>query len=119
VGEQEFIDGLFANGWSAEWVTILEQDAAYQPPTQEDAAAWASAHALDPATVLYDEGNVWVAEAVPDAYPMVYLEHTSNMLIWARYMGWWYTEHAEWPTFFGWWLDIIDSCAAQPGAIAE
>jgi hypothetical protein len=119
VGEQEFIDGLAANGWSARWVTILEQDAGYQPPTQEDAATWASTYGLDPATVLYDASNAWVAEAVPDAYPMVYAEHSSNMLIWAAYMGWWYTEHAEWPTFFGWWLDILDYCAGQPGAIAD
>ena len=118
MGEQEFIDGLADNGWDAAWITILEQDAGFQPPDQEDAATWAAAHDLDPAAVLFDPTNAWVAEAVPDAYPMVYAVHSSNMLIWARYMGWWSTEHALWPTFFGWWVDILDTCAAQPGAIA-
>jgi len=118
VGEQQFIDDLAGDGWNAEWITILEQDAGFQPPTQEDAATWAETYGLDPTTVLYDPTNAWVAEAVPEAYPVVYAVHSSNMLVWARYVGWYYTEHELWPTFFGWWEDVLDHCAAQPGAIA-
>lgn len=119
MGEQQFIGDLAANGWDAGWITVLEQDAGFQPPSQEDAAAWADEHDLDPATVLYDPGNAWVADAVPEEYPTVYAVHTSNMLVWARYKGWYYIEHALWPTFFDWWLEILGTCASQPGAIAD
>ena len=118
MGEQQFIDDLAGDGWNAEWITILEQDAGYQPPTQEDAATWAETYGLDPTTVLYDPTNAWVAQAVPEAYPVVYAVHSSNMLVWARYVGWYYTEHALWPTFFGWWEDVLGYCADQPGATA-
>ena len=67
MGEHDFIDQLQGAGWNARWLTVLEQNATYQPPLQEDAAAWAETHDLDPTGVLYDTDNTWAAQAAPEA----------------------------------------------------
>jgi hypothetical protein len=98
-------------------LTVLEQDATYQPPDEADAAAWAASYGLDPARVLYDADNTWAAQAVPVAYPVIYAVHTSNMLIWAAYTGWYSSEGSDWAPFTEWWVELLDECAAQPDAI--
>jgi hypothetical protein len=117
VGEQEFIDYLADNGWSAEWVSILEQDASMNAPDQTDAATWASDYDLDPTTVLYDASQTWAASAAAGGFPTVYTVHTSNMLIWDKSEGWISPSSADWDTFLEWWPDFLDYCAVQPGAI--
>jgi hypothetical protein len=119
VGEQQYLDELSQAGWEAVWITILEENATFHPLVLEDAATWASTYDLDPAHVLFDPEQSWVAEGVPNGYPMVYAVHSSNMLIWAGYVGWWYTEHELWQTFSGWWQEVLGYAAAQPGAIAQ
>jgi hypothetical protein len=116
VGEQEFIDYVTSNGWTIEWVSILEQDASQGSVSQEEAAAFASDYGLDPASVLYDAGQEWYAQAVAIGFPTVYTVHTSNMLIWDRADGWIDPGSADWDGFLAWWPTFLDYCITNPGA---
>jgi len=116
VSEQDFIDYLGNHGYPAELISILEQDRSMNPPDQADAAEWASDYDLDPASVLYDASQTWVADAV-EGYPTIYTVHTSNMLIWERTAGWVSPSSSDWDGFLAWWPDFLDYCSAQPGAI--
>jgi len=117
VSEHDFIAGLQSAGWTARWLTVLEQNATYQPPSQADAAAWAETHGLDPAGVLYDADNAWADQAVPAAFPTIYAAHTSNMLIWLAYTGWYSNQSSDWDAFVAWWTGLLDQCAGEPGAV--
>ena len=118
MGEQEFIDNLAGAGWSAEWITVVLEDAGYQPPSQDEAATWAETYGLDPASVLFDAAQDLWLQAVPVSVPTVYAVHTSNMLIWGRVDGWYDPDdpYSGWDGFLALWPDFLDYCAAQPGA---
>ena len=117
MGEQDFIDYLADNGWTAEWISVLEQDVSSNPPDQTDAATWASDYSLDPASVLYDASQTWLSDAITEGFPTIYTVHTSNMLIWDATAGWVNPAGADWDEFLAWWPDFLDYCAGQPGAI--
>jgi len=116
VSEQEFVDYLETNGWSVEWVSILEEDTGNASVSQAEAAQWASEYGLDPASVLFDESQEWYSQAVPSGFPTVYSVHTTNMLIWDRADGWVDPGGADWDTFLAWWPTFFDFCAGQSGS---
>lgn len=117
MGEHDFIAHLEDSGWSARWLTVLEQNATHQSPSQADAATWAETYDLDPSRVLFDPDNTWATQAVPEAFPMVYAVHTSNMLVWFAYNGWYTNQGSDWDAFLGWWTSLLDQCADEPDAI--
>lgn len=117
MSEQEFVDYLETNGWTVEWISIIEQNSSMGPPSQSDASYWASNYGLDPASVLYDASQTWAPQAVVSGYPSIYTVHTSNMLIWDRSDGWISSTGPDWDTFLAWWPGFLDYCAVQPGAI--
>lgn len=116
MGEQDFVDYLGDNGWDVEWISILEQDASYGTVSQSEASDFASDYGLDPATVLYDATQEWVAEAVPTGFPTIYTVHTTNMLIWDMTEGWIDPSGSDWAEFLAWWPDFLDYCDGQSGS---
>jgi len=123
-GARDFVDHLAANGWTAVWNTIMEQDYNQNPPDAADLSTWLNNHSLDDDLfLLYDGDNEWLDDAIASGFPSVYLLHTSNMLIWNLTEGWADPDdEAGWDEFKDWFAGgpqpFLDYCASQPGAIA-
>lgn len=117
-GQHSFIEHLADNGWSAKWITILEEDVLTNNTTVETAISWVSDHSLgEDAVVLYDANKDWFDEAMidqwphegPRGWPTVFVVHTSNMLIWNAMSGWADPHDADmWSGLLEFWSNPTD-----------
>jgi hypothetical protein len=122
----EFVAALAAEGWSVLFLEMLAEDYSMNPPDLTDAQTWVSDHDLDPAHVLFDAEQIWIDEVVEDAWPaeirgwpMNFVVHTSNMLIWDSFPGWLDIDETDtWNEWIDCWAGdgLLEEIAGYPGA---
>ncbi len=122
----QFLSKLLVNGWRAQWVSVIEENADEQPPTVEDAAEWQSIHDIQ-GIVLYDPTEFWRQFFITDrwphddsrGWPTIFIVHTSNLLIWETIVGWVDPDGPYWDGFVDDIIGTLNYVAQFDAAIDE
>jgi hypothetical protein len=122
--EDELVAWMEEQGWTVEFVTMIEENQSAERPSLEDAEYWQSYHDIE-GPVLWDGSGMYDdqpfydtrPEEDPRGWPTFLIVNPDNMLIWDAFSGW-YGGTVTQEMFFSHLLEILEIGAAHdPGYI--
>jgi hypothetical protein len=109
-------------------LTVIVENSDGATPNVNDALAWKTDHDLQ-GEVLYDADRTWLQEMRTDdwqyepgtrEWPLVFMVHTSNLLIWDVFIDWPDPlSGTMWNTHLILVREIIDDFKDEDGAIGD